>query len=312
VTGAVTGPATGPATGPVIGDVERLDPDQVREVLALVERAAEADGMRPVSEHVWLHIRHGSEEDACHVLARDDDGRLIGYAHLDIADPADGASVELAVDPDHRRGGVGRALLAQAIDCAPHGRLRLWAHGEDDASQALAQHFGFARLRTLWQMRRSLFAPLPRAVLPEGVRVAPFRVGVDEQAWLEVNARAFVDLPDQGGWQRTDLDVRLNEPWFSPDGFLLAWREDALVGFHWTKVHGGVHEPIGEVYVLGIDPSARGTGLGRALTLTGLHHLRSLDLAQAMLYVDASNRAAIELYESVGFARWDTDVLYAR
>ena len=59
----------------------------------------------------------------------------------------------------------------------------------------------------------------------------------------------------------------------------------SLVGFHWTKIHGGHekpddagghgHEPIGEVYVVGVDPAERGTGLGRALTLTGLRYLRA-------------------------------------
>jgi len=61
-----------------------------------------------------------------------------------------------------------------------------------------------------------------------------------------------------------------------------------------------------------VDPNERGGGLGRALTLAGLHHLRSLDLDQAMLYVDATNTGAISLYEGLGFARWDTDVLYRR
>ncbi len=77
-------------------------------------------------------------------------------------------------------------------------------------------------------------------------------------------------------------------------------------------MHGHSHEPMGEVYVVGVDPSARGQGLGRGLTLAGLHYLRSLDLGQAMLYVDTTNTAAISLYESLGFARWDTDVLFRR
>ena len=65
-----------------------------------------------------------------------------------------------------------------------------------------------------------------------------------------------------------------------------------------TIDHG--HEPIGEVYVVGVHPSERGTGLGTALILVGLHHLRIVGLLEAMLYVDADNTAAIAAYRAAG------------
>lgn len=298
---------------------ESLTPARVLDLATLIERVTEHDGFRPLSEHVWLHVKEGGDPHGRHVLARTDSGALVGYAHVDATDEVEGPSAELTVDPDWRHRGIGRRLVEHVLGLSADGRLRLWAHGEQESAAALAQNLGFDRSRVLWQMRRSLYAPLPRTALPDGVTLRPFIVGRDEEAWLTLNARAFPHLPDQGSWARRDLDRRLREPWFSPEGFLMAWRGDRLVGFHWTKVHGDGHHhgehqhaPIGEVYVVAVDPDERGTGLGRALTLAGLHHLRSLDLDQAMLYVDASNTRAIALYEGLGFARWDTDVLYRR
>jgi mycothiol synthase len=295
-----------------------LPADAIPDLVALVERVTEHDGLRPVSEHVWLHLKTGGDDRGRHLIARADDGRIVGYAHIDVTDEVEGPSAEVVVDPSERRHGLGRHMIEDLLEYSPDGRLRLWAHGEQAGAGELASSMGFARSRVLWQMRRSLYAPLPRAVLPPDVEIRPFRVGIDEEAWLEVNARAFTQLPDQGGWGREDLDLRIHEPWFSAEGFLLAWRADRLVGFHWTKVHGASdsphhpHPPIGEVYVVGVDPAERGQGLGRGLTVVGLRYLRSLDLSQAMLYVDTTNVAAISLYEGLGFARWDTDVLYRR
>jgi mycothiol synthase len=164
-------------------------------------------------------------------------------------------------------------------------------------------------------MRRSLLAPLAAPQLPAGVRLRPFVVGSDEAEFLRVNNAAFYWHPEQGGWDVVQVKLREAEPWFDPAGFLLAVdAADRLLGFHWTKIHGNrsahQHEPIGEVYVLGVDPAARGMGLGAALTLAGLRYLRDRGLRQVMLYVEADNEAAVRVYGDLGFTRWDTDVSY--
>jgi mycothiol synthase len=318
-----------PDVGLVLREVNRLDAGEVAEVIALTHAAGDADGAYPLSEHVMLHLRHGGDSPATHVLARID-GRMVGYAHVDPTDPVEGPSAELCVHPLYRRRGLGRALvmaaMAAAADHDPSGRLRLWAHGDHPSANALALSLGFARTRVLWQMRRSLFAPVDAPTLPDGVVLREFRPGVDDEAWLELNARAFAGHPEQGRWTVADLHARLAESWFDPAGFLLAERTDgAVVGFHWTKVHGARpadlasrdehghdHDPIGEVYVLGVDPAARGLNLGVALTLAGLRYLRGRGLDQVMLYVDETNRPAVGLYQRLGFARWSTDVCFRR
>ena len=297
--------------------LDLLSPADVAQVRRLVDRVVVADGVGPMSEHVLLHLPAGGDPGVRHLVVRDGD-RIVGYAHLDVTDQVEGSSAELAVDPAARRAGVGRALVERLVQESPDGRLRLWAHGEHPAAAALADHLGFARTRVLLQMRRSLDAPLPEVRLPDGVVVRTFVVGRDEDAWLGVNARAFASHPEQGKWGRAELELRLGEPWFDAAGFFLAERDGVLVGFHWTKVHGSDsgeahgHEPVGEVYVVGVDPSEQGRGLGPALTLLGLHSLHDRGLHEVLLYVDESNTAAVTTYERLGFAVWATDVCFSR
>ncbi|WP_344083794.1 mycothiol synthase [Luedemannella helvata] len=302
---------------PDVERTDRLTAADAAAVFRLAGAAGDADGAYPLSEHTTLHLRHGGDRPAVHLLIRDG-ADVVGYAHVDTTDIVEGAAAELVVHPLRRRHGYGRALATAAMAVAaerdPAGRLRLWAHGDHPSASALALSLGFTRVRALWQMRRSLHTPVPEPVLADGVALRAFRPGADDEAWLAVNARAFADHPEQGRWTLPDLRTRMAEPWFDPAGFLLAVNadDDTLLGFHWTKVHGGDHDPIGEVYVLGVDPAAQGMGLGRTLTLAGLRHLREQGLSQVMLYVDEANRGAVALYTALGFARWATDVSYSR
>ncbi|MCW2601303.1 MAG: mycothiol synthase [Frankiales bacterium] len=293
-----------------------LSAQDVDEVRALIEQVTAADGTPPLSEHVMLHLPGGGDSDVRHLLVRGPEG-LVGYAHLDVTDQVAGSSAELAVHPRARGQGIGRALAEELMRQSPDGRLRLWAHGDHPAAGKLAASLHFERARSLWQLRRSLTDPLPDVVIPEGIAVRTFVVGRDEQAWTELNNRAFAAHPDQGGWGPEEVLVREAEPWFDAAGFFLAFRGSDLVGFHWTKIHGGTshgehaHDALGEVYIVGVDPTEQGHGLGPALTLLGLHHLQKCGLAEVMLYVDESNTAAIRVYERLGFTRHATDVYFA-
>jgi mycothiol synthase len=297
---------------------QRLTSEDVADVLELVRLATEEDGVAPLSEHVMLHLRYGGDRQARNVMLIED-GKIAGYAHLDPTDPVEGPSGELVIHPAYRRKHLGLALVQALAKEAGSQQLRLWAHGDLPAAGRLAAAAGFERVRALWQMRRSLQTQLDRPQLADGITIRTFRIGEDEDEWTALNRRAFATHPEQGAWTRADLDLREQEPWFNPEGFFLAERDSRLVGFHWTKIHGqdgqeGEHEhqAIGEVYVVGVDPGERGSGLGRALTLVGLRYLRSRGLFQVMLYVDESNTAAIRLYESLGFTHWDTDVMFGK
>ena len=284
---------------------------QVSDVLALVEAARLTDGVAPLSEHGMLHLRYdsaGQSGAGDFIVAVD--GEIAGYAYLDPASAqGDDGEVtgELVIHPERRRQGLGLALTGELAAAADGHAIRLWAHGDLPAAAALASAAGFDRFRALWQMRRSLRAPLDQPVLPAGRTLRTFVPGQDEDEWLSLNGRAFAKHPEQGGWTRHDLELREQEPWFDPAGFFIAERDGQMAGFHWTKVH---RPDLGEVYVVGVDPAEQGSGLGRALTLAGLRHLRDRGVAEAMLYVDEDNVPAIRMYEALGFTRATVDAMY--
>jgi mycothiol synthase len=301
--------------------VARLSPRDARSTFELLRAAQEADGVPPLSERAVLDLRHGAPR-ARHLLLHDAQRRVQAYAQV-VDEGAAGPVTELAVHPAARSGGRGRALLNAALREHPGRPMRVWAHGDLPAAAALAAGAGLACSRVLLQLRRALRGPgaepLPTPALPDGVTVRTFVPGADDAAWLALNARAFADHPEQGHWQHDDLRVRQAEPWFEPRGFFLAERDTerdagaALVGAHWTKWPAGpAGTALGEVYVVGVDPSEQGRGLGPALTVIGLRWLRARGADTALLYVDGGNERARRSYARLGFTTWTTDVLYRR
>lgn len=238
---------------------------------------------------------------------------LVGDA-LDDAVPAhlaraDGdAPVELAVHPRARDAGAGRRLLE---DLLSRGETRFWAHGDLPAARALAEATGLEAVRTLLVLRLTFDGPPEPEQVPAGIALRSFRPA-DTDAVIEVNGRAFASHPEQGAMDRADFERRSAQPWFDPDGLFVAERGDRVVGFHWTKVEPDESgTAVGEVYVVGVDPSEQGSGLGTALTARGLRHLHEVGAPMVDLYVEGDNAAALAVYRRLGFVDHAKDVLYA-
>ena len=155
-------------------------------------------------------------------------------------------------------------------------------------------------MRTILKLHRSNVSDLAKP--HTSAEISTFKPA-DADEWLVLNNQIFVEHPDQGDWVMQDLTNRMAESWFDSDGFYLAREKGRIIGFCWTKIHHDrVNEgPIGEIYVLGVDPSAHSSGLGKALTLTALHYFQNKGIKDSMLYVDADNHAALILYKKLGF-----------
>jgi mycothiol synthase len=297
-----------------LDDPERFSPADRRRVDRLLTRAAAADRHRPISEQAERVLDHPAPGASWALLTGLTPDTVAGFGLL--ARGRESWEVEVVVDPDARTdGGVEVELLRAALAYAAEhggGTVRYWAFTVADGHDAAVAALGFGVERTLLQMRVPL--PLDASVRPAGPRLAvrPFRPGDDDAAWLEANNRAFAGHPEQGGWDEATLQARQAEPWFDAAGFLL--HEDGgggrLAGSCWTKVHGDATPPMGEIYVISVDPDFGGRGLGRALTIAGLDHLASLGLSVGMLYVDEANAAAVGLYRSLGFTVDHVDRAY--
>jgi mycothiol synthase len=257
---------------------------------------ADTDHQDPLDEAALLRLRHHGLEGSALWLVADSAFAL-----------AQGGALDLAVAPATRGCGFGRALLEQVLAELP-GPLDAWSHGDHPGAAALAAGFGFTRARELWVMHRDGGLALPDQ--EPGVELRTYR-DTDRDELLRVNAAAFADHPEQGAMDAAHLAERMAEPWFDPTGLFLAVEGERVLGFHWTKVH---RSGVGEVYVVGIDPAAQGKGLGRTLTLAGLHHLARRGVPSVQLYVESDNAPAIAVYSRLDFthAPADTHVRYHR
>lgn len=283
----------------------------VAAVLAAAGEAGEADGTSPLSEQV-LNSLHGTPPARHGVLTESDE--VIGYANILGGSEA---AVEALVHPSARGRGRGGRLVAAALAEAGAG-AQVWAHGDLPAARAVADRLGLAVARELFQLRRLMDeTPLPALLLPDSVQLRSYGGPQDDAEVLRVNNAAFAWHPEQGGWGENELALRTGASWFDPEGLLLAFDAadpTTLLGFHWTKVHPSVagQPALGEVFVLGVDPAAQGRGLGKALTLAGLHHLHREGLRTVLLYVEADNAAALRTYTTLGFTHFHSDVAFVK
>lgn len=267
---------------------------------AIAARATTVDGTAPWDESVSLALAEGQAK----VITKD------GCVAVVVGD-----ELALVADPPVRGHGLATDLAERAL--ATHPQInRAWSHGNHPAAAKLAAHLGWSRVRDLWVMRRSFdedATPLPALEVPADVRLHCFgqREG-DTTEVLRVNAAAFAHHPEQGQMDLLNLAARMREPWFDPEGLIIATpaQGPGTLGFHWTKRHSST---LGEVYVVGVAPEAQGRGIGRLVTLAGLHHLVEGGAEEVLLYVEADNAAAIATYTGLGFvhAPQDTHVMYA-
>lgn len=106
------------------------------------------------------------------------------------------------------------------------------------------------------------------------------------------------------GWRKrqyNDLAATLDE---NPANVDVAFVDDIPVGWVCTRIHP--EDSMGEVYVIVVDPSHQGRGVGRALMKHSLDRSRQAGMRMVMVETgdDPGHAPARYSYEAMGFERW--------
>jgi len=216
-------------------------------------------------------------------------------------------AISLTVSGDHDRATLG-ADVSAAVDAAQPDlfgtrHVQVWIEDVNEGDDArLAPEL--RPYRDLLQLRRPLPAP------PSGLDTRAFDPTSDPETFIAVNNRAFAWHPEQAGLTRDRLDATMREPWFDADGFRILEVEGRMAGFCWTKIHVDNTPPLGEIYVIAVDPDFHGRGLGGPMTLAGLEWLAGRQITIANLYVESDNHPALRTYERIGFTHHSTNRAY--
>lgn len=133
------------------------------------------------------------------------------------------------------------------------------------------------------------------------MHIRPFQAA-DEAALVEL-------------WIACELTRPWNDPWrdierkLADSGELLLVAEEA--GSLVATVMAGYDGHRGWINYLGVHPSRRGRGLGRALMEAAEERLRALGCPKINLQVRDDNREALAFYEAIGYTR-DPVVSYGK
>jgi mycothiol synthase len=211
--------------------------------------------------------------------------------------------------PGQRGRGAGAALLRWTLAraAAEPGVRDAWTIAHDPGAVPLLERAGFRLAATGKLLALDDPAAVPAPAWPAGVRPdTSLRGRRLVAALVEACDRAYGHLPRYHGATSAQVARLLAHPDADPALCLLAFRGSEAVGFVFCLLERRAGQVEGWVHDLGVAPTVRGAGLGRALLWEGIRAMRERGAARVVLGMDAANDRARRLYEGTGFRITET------
>ena len=245
-------------------------------------------------------------------------GKVVGYIDVRSELGIGRAVLDCLVHPEHRRKGLATELFHHAGRRAREVGARV-VHvpvlEENAAGKGLLAKLGFGFVRRFLELKREL----SEVHLPEteqGALSSRHLQAGEEDKLTRIQNRSFAGTWGYNPTGVEDIVYRLNMIGCSPEDVILIFAADRPVGYCWTLVDpeasAAAGTNVGRIYMLGVDPDYRGSGIGKQALLAGLAHLKSKGIEVAELTVDSQNPAACALYESGGFKISSTSAWYEK
>ena len=286
-------------------NIRNYTPAELDAYVQLVNEIDAVDKLGKATSVEYLKERLGqpgyhSVED---IFLAELDGLLVGYAEIVRELEIGRVILDGAVHPAYRGRGVGIRLLEGTLYHSKELGAEVFQIPIAQRMQA-SQHF--ARKRGLMVVRRQWLMSLTKyretvLQIPHGFQHRPFLPG-DEEKLCAIQNLAFA-----GSWgfrPNTVGEIRylVNTSLCHYEGILFITEDEKVVSYCWT-----IDKPTGEdkgyIRMMGVDPSYRGQGLGRAVLVAGINYLQHRGMKAIEIAVDSENLTAKRLYQSVGFKR---------
>ena len=209
-------------------------------------------------------LRAEERPDRILVLA-ESAGRVVGSGLADRSQVT-GSFVAPRVFPDHRRRGVGTAILAHLMNhLVEHGFSSVGGHVEDDASLGFAIRRGFEQVDVQVEQVRVLAAQEPPAPLYPGVEFATVAARPELlQRAFALAQQGYADMALQTGRVTVSIDGWLREEATLPGGSFVALEHGMIVGYTGLAAWNG-DEARAENGLTVVDRRWRDRGLATAL-----------------------------------------------